>query len=116
MDMGMLQVNLSPLERAVYLLFLAHPGGIRMSEVANYRNELKGNIQRMSRSDDPQVIDQGLDELCSPLSNSLSEKMSKIRRKFVDLLGPEMAEAYIIKGPNGGHKKIALDRGLVLTD
>ena len=115
-DMGMLPVSLSPLERAVYLLFLAHPEGIRMSEVSSYRNELLENIRRMSRRDDPQVMEQGVDELCSPLSNSLSEKMSKIRRKFVDLLGPEMAEAFIIKGPNGGKKKIDLDRQLVLTE
>lgn len=116
MDMGMLPVNLTPLERAVYLLFLAHPEGIRMSEVSDHRIELLENIRRMSRRDDPQVMERGVDELCSPLSNSLSEKMSKIRRKFVYLLGEEMADAYIIKGPNGGHKKIALDRELVVFD
>ncbi len=115
-DMGMLPVSLTPLERAVYLLFLAYPGGIRLNDVGNYRLELLENIRRMSRRDDPQVMEQGVDELCSPLSNSLSEKMSKIRRKFVDLLGPEMADAYIIKGPNGGNKKIDLDRSLVVGD
>lgn len=115
-DLGMLPVNLSPLERAVYLLFLAHPEGIRMSEVSDHRNELLDNIRRMSRRDDPQVIEQGVDELCRPLSNSLSEKMSRIRRKFIDLLGEDMAEAYIIKGPNGGNKRIDLDRNLVIFD
>lgn len=115
-DMAMLPVNLTPLERAVYLLFLAHPEGIRMSEVSSFRDELLENVRRMSRRDDPQVMEQGVDELCSPLSNSLSEKMSKIRRKFIDLVGPEMAEAFIIKGPNGGKKKIELDRNLLLND
>lgn len=71
---------------------------------------------RMSRRDDPQVIEQGVDELCRPLSNALSEKMSKIRRKFTDLLGDELADAYSIKGPNGGHKTISLPRNLVVYE
>jgi hypothetical protein len=115
-DLGMLPVNLSPLERAVYLLFLEHKEGIPVSHLADYRAELLELMGRLSRSDDPQVIEQGVDELCRPLSNSLSEKMSKIRRKFNDLLGEDLADVYCIKGPNGGHKSIALPRELVVFE
>ncbi|MFN5355532.1 MAG: hypothetical protein ACK5CT_02875 [Bacteroidota bacterium] len=115
-DLGMLPVNLSPTERAVYLLFLNHPEGIPVSHLSDYRAELIALMGRMSRRDDPQVIEQGVDELCRPLSNALSEKMSKIRRKFVDLLGEELADSYCIKGPNGGRKSIALPRVLVVHE
>lgn len=112
-ELGNLQINLTPMERAIYLLFLNHPEGIRLAEMGNYKEELKSILNIISRTGDVAVINSGIDELCTYNSNSLSEKVSRIRRKFKDFLGDEMAENYIIKGPNGEIKKIELDRSLV---
>ena len=38
--------------------------------------------------------------------NSLSEKLLRIHYKLNQQLGPAIAESFIIKGPNGGFKKI----------
>jgi hypothetical protein len=109
-DMGMLQINLSPTERAVYLLFLNHPEGIRLAEMGDYKAELRGILNQVSPSDSRETVEGQLENLCEYNSNSLSEKMSRIKRKFDDKLGAAMAEHYYIKGPNGGIKKIHLDR------
>jgi hypothetical protein len=109
-EMGMLQIGLSPTERAVYLLFLNHPEGIRLAEMGEYKAELRGILNKVSPSDSRETIEGQLENLCEYNSNSLSEKMSRIKRKFDDKLGSAMAEHYYIKGPNGGIKKIDLDR------
>jgi hypothetical protein len=112
-EMGMLQINLSPTERAVYLLFLNHPEGIRLAEMGDYKAELRGILNKVSPSDSRETIEGQLENLCEYNSNSLSEKMSRIKRKFDEKLGAAMSEHYYIKGPNGGIKKIDLDRNLL---
>jgi hypothetical protein len=112
-EMGMLQISLSPTERAVYLLFLNHPEGIRLAEMGDYKAELRGILNKVSPSDSRETIEGQLENLCEYNSNSLSEKMSRIKRKFDEKLGAAMSEHYYIKGPNGGIKKIDLDRNLL---
>ncbi len=112
-EMGMLQINLTPTERAIYLLFLNHPEGIRLAEMGDYKAELKSILKKISPSDSQETVESQLENLCEYNSNSLSERMSRIKRKFDDKLGAAMAEHYYIKGPNGGIKKIDLDRNLL---
>jgi hypothetical protein len=115
-EMGMLQINLTPTERAIYLLFLNHPNGIRLAEMGDYKAELRGLLNKVSPSDSRETIEGQLERLCEYNSNSLSERMSRIKRKFDDKLGSAMAEHYYIKGPNGGIKKIDLDRNLLKSE
>lgn len=112
-DMGMLPIQLTAVERAVYLLFLDHPEGIRLSQMQEHYPALLTYMNRLSRRDDPVLIENGVKELCRQGSNSLSEKMARIRKKFSDALGEEMGANYTIKGPNGGLKKIEIPRNLV---
>lgn len=115
-NLGMLHIPLSPIERSVYLLFLNHPEGIRLAEIDQYKHELSELLHSFSRSGDRNVIERALDELCFPGNNSLSEKISKIRRKFHEVLVSEMAEQYCIKGINGELKSIVIDRSLVIRE
>lgn len=73
-DFGMLHINLSPTERAVYLLFLNHPEGIRLAEMGDYKAELRGILNQISPSDSRDAIEGQLENLCEYNSNSLSEK------------------------------------------
>lgn len=112
-ELGGLQFRLQPAELAIYLLFLNHPEGIRLCEVIDHRDELMGHVNLVSRRADPYIIQRLVDELCNAQSNSLSEKMSRIKNRITAAVGEELAEFYIISGPNGGHKKIKLPRNLV---
>ena len=115
-ELGMLRINLTPLERAVYLLFLNHPAGIRLSEMGLYKNELTQLVNRLSRIDDQHEINQSIEALCQADSNSLSEKLARIRQKFNKYLGEAMASQYIVSGPNGGLKKIEIARENVIFE
>lgn len=115
-DLGMLHIPLSPMERSVYLLFLNHPEGIRLVDFDQHKAELGTYLLSLSRNGEREVVQRGLDELCNFQSNSLSEKISKIRRKFIGALSSEIAEPFCIKGVNGEIKGIELDRKLVLRE
>jgi len=104
----MLKINLTPLERSVYLLFLNHLEGIRMSNISKFKEELSEIVIQLSKYDQLPTIQAGIDSLCQPESNSLSEKLARIRYKFNKVLGEDMANHYAINGPNGGSKKIGL--------
>jgi hypothetical protein len=111
-ELGSKEVNLTIAERAVYILFLRHEEGIRIAEIGNYRHEISALLHHLGNTD-RETIERGINKLCEPASNSLSEKMARIRQKFVEELGEEEAKPYIISGPNSSPKKIALPRQFV---
>jgi hypothetical protein len=113
-ELGMLKINLTPLERSVYLLFLNHPEGIRLAEISKYREELSKIVHHLSKRDNKELIDAGIDSLCKSNSNSLSEKLARIKSKFEKHLGIDLADQYIISGPNGGEKKINLEPSKII--
>jgi hypothetical protein len=107
-EQGMLKINLTPLERAVYLLFLNHLEGIALSKIVEHKSELSEIVMKISKNDDLEVIEKGIHNLCITNSNSLSEKLARIRLKFNQALGEELANDFIVSGPNGEPKKINL--------
>lgn len=107
-DMGDLRVRLSPQEKALYLLFLRHPEGIKLSELILHKEELKDLYGKFYTGGDTEAISLHVNGLCSPGSNSASEKISRIRSKFTEALGQKLAQYFIIKGPNGGRKKVEI--------
>ena len=115
-DLGDLELRLNPMEKTVYLFFLDHPDGIALTDLPDHRAKFLDIYESVSNASSKELIENRVDDLISPLSNSMSEKISRIRRKFNDAVGEEMANAYIIQGPNAGLKRIELDRKLVSSD
>jgi hypothetical protein len=114
-ELGDLQISLNPLERTVYLFFLAHPEGIELSCARDYRNEFESIYLYLTNSDNREIIKSRIDDLVNhPLSNSLSEKISRIKRRFIEALGEPMAQYFIISGDNATPKKILIDRSKVI--
>jgi hypothetical protein len=109
-DLGSLEIRLTPLEHTVYLFFLNHPEGMEISHIAGYREELTRFYLPLSHSENADQVRSRIEDLSNPLENSISEKISRIKRKFTDALGSEMAQDFIIAGENAGPKKILLDR------
>ncbi len=113
-DLGDIEIRLTPLEKTIYLFFLNHPEGVEMNYLPDHQEEISGIYQQLSNQATNEGITSSVEALVDPLSNSASEKISKIRRKFVAAVGEEMAQEYCIKGPNAGVKTIKLDRNLVV--
>jgi hypothetical protein len=112
-DLSDVELKLTPLERLVYLLFLEHTDGLHLSEVSDHREWIEDVYRQIGNSRTVAEFRNSIDQLLDPTENSMNEKMSKIRRKIVSLVGEDLAEHYVIDGLKNEKKKILLDRGLV---
>jgi len=95
------EVELQPVHKAVYLLFLAHPEGIEFKRLADYRQELLEYYMKTARMMDKGKIEESVDKLVNPLDNAINEKCSRIKKVFLDLMDEYRASYYII----GSHTK-----------
>lgn len=107
------EIKMSPLDKAVYLLFLRHPEGINFSYLPDYREELMEIYKKLMNYRTTAAMLRSVEDVTDPTKNSINEKCARIRRAFVEALGSYKGEAYCISGPRGQVKKIALDRRYV---
>ena len=97
------EIELTPVHKAVYLLFLNHPEGIEFKQLADYREELLGYYMRTARMMDKQVIEESVDKLINPLNNSINEKCSRIKNVFLSMLDRYTADFYIVSSHTKKH-------------
>ena len=117
LDYDNLEVKMEPIHRAVYLLFLQHPEGIRFKELPDNREELAEIYRSMKLSTQvKKKIEKSIDDLTNPLKYSISEKCIRIREKFLKVMDAETARNYCINGGRGEARKIRLDRNLVVWE
>ena len=98
-----LEVELQPVHKAVYLLFLAHPEGIEFKRLADYREELTGYYMQTAKMMDKEKIVEGVEHLVNPLDNAINEKCSRIKKAFLELMDEYRASYYIISGHTQKH-------------
>ena len=122
------EVELQPVHKAVYLLFLAHPEGIEFKRLAEYREELRNYYMQTAKLLDKEKIEEGVNHLTDPLDNAINEKCSRIKKAFLDMMDEYTASYYIISGHTQKHiagssrvwyerlKVITLPRELVIND
>lgn len=89
-------VELSPVHRALYLLFLNHPEGIEFKYLRDYRDELYGIYERIANRIDKEKVEETVDRLTNPLDNAINEKCSRIKAAFNFLMDEYSASYYII--------------------
>lgn len=119
------EVELQPVHKAVYLLFLAHPEGIEFKRLADYREELLRYYMATGKMLDKEKVIESVDHLVNPLDNAINEKCSRIKKVFLDMMDEYTASYYIISSHTHKHiegstriwyerlKIITLPRGLV---
>lgn len=122
------EVELQPVHKAVYLLFLAHPEGIEFKRLAEYREELLRYYLATAKMMDKDKIIDGVDHLVNPLDNAINEKCSRIKKVFLDMMDEYTASYYIISSHTQKHilgssriwyqrlKLITLPRELVVSE
>ena len=89
------EVELQPVHKAVYLLFLAHPEGLEFKRLADYREELKSYYMQTAKLLDKELVD--------PLDNAINEKCSRIKKAFLELMDEYRASYYIISSHTQKH-------------
>jgi hypothetical protein len=127
-DFNRKEVELQPVHKAVYLLFLAHSEGIEFKRLADYREELIRYYMATAKLMDKEKITEGVDHLVNPLDNAINEKCSRIKKVFLDMMDEYSASYYIISGHTQKHvagssriwyerlKVITLPRNLVINE
>lgn len=119
MDYEQNEVELQPVHKAVYLLFLAHPEGIEFKQLADYREELTRYYMATAKLMDKEKIIEGIDHLVNPLDNAINEKCSRIKKVFLDMMDEYSASYYIISGHTqkhvAGSSRIWYERLKVIT-
>ena len=97
------EVELQPVHKAVYLLFLAHPEGIEFKRLSEYREELTRYYMVTAKTLDKEKIVEGVNHLVDPLDNAINEKCSRIKKVFFDMMDEYSATYYIISGHTQKH-------------
>ena len=118
-DLGNKEIELQPVHKAVYLLFLAHPEGIEFKRLGEYREELTRYYMQTAKMMDKAKIMEGVDHLVNPLDNAINEKCSRIKKVFLEMMDEYMASYYIISGHTqkhiAGSSRILYERLKVIT-
>ena len=97
------EVELQPVHKAVYLLFLAHPEGIEFKYLRDYREELIGYYMATAKMMDKDKIIESVDHLVDPLDNAINEKCSRIKKVFLGLMDEYTASYYFISSHTQKH-------------
>ena len=113
------EVELQPVHKAVYLLFLAHPEGIEFKRLADYREELLRYYMATGKVLDKEKVIESVDHLVNPLDNAINEKCSRIKKVFLSMMDEYTASYYIISSHTqkhiAGSNRIWYERLKVIT-
>lgn len=113
-----IEIRLSPVEIAFYILFLKHPEGVRLTHLINYRRELiryYSNYCTNANDNFEDAIDNLIDTQTNNTANiNRSRIQAKINRSFRNAFCEAYSRYYTISGERDEPKKILLPRDKVV--
>jgi hypothetical protein len=112
-DYDMKEVEMAPLPKSVFILFLRHPEGIPFKKLADYHDELLSIYRNITVHENIDRAIESIRAMTDPLNNSINEKCSRIRAAFLEVIADNLAQHYYVTGKRGEPKKIILDRNFV---
>ena len=108
------EVEMEPLVKAVYLLFLSHPEGIVLKCLPDYQKELTELYLLLRPYGLTSRVKKSIMDVTNPTQNSINEKCARIRKLFSSVLPQSVSQYYTISGKRGEVKKIDLVRANVI--
>jgi len=93
---GEVEVEMSPVHKALYMLFLRHEEGIEFKRLSEHREELLHLYQQISNRVSSDTINDTINRLTDPLDNATNEKCSRIKNAFAAHLDEYSLRYYII--------------------
>ena len=115
-DYNNMEIKMEPLNKAVYLLFLKHPNGIKFKHLPDYRKELTGIYAKLKPYGINDKVIKSIEDVTNPCLNSINEKCARIRGAFVSQFDEDLAKNYYIYGFRGEEKKISLPHDLIVWE
>ena len=108
-----LEIKMSAMCRTLYILFMKHRvlsgKGIVLKNIDEYRDEIFEIYRLVKPGANERNVEESVNNLCDPLSDSLNQKISKANRCVRNVItDKELAKQYTITGPRGGEYSIGL--------
>ena len=103
------ELQLRPLVRALFILFLKHPEGILLKRRDTFREELEQIYSIIAPETAPETISKRVERLMNPEENAFSENVSSLNATLDRLFPQGAAGHYKIQGYNGYPRRIPLD-------
>lgn len=94
-DYNNLEIDMSPIHKALYMLFLDNPDGIELKRLSEYRQDIYSYYIKNSSWIDKEKVENVVDRLVNPLDNAINEKCSRIKVAF-SVINDEYAACYYI--------------------
>ena len=115
-DYNNIEIKLSVLPKAVFLLFLHHPEGIRFKELIDYYSELLQIYTALNPIGGRMRQERSIRDITDPCNNSINEKCARIREAFVGQFDDRLAQNYYVTGKRGEPKRITLDKSMIIWE
>ena len=109
-------LQLRPLVKALFILFLKHPEGIILKQREVFRQELEEIYSIISPDTLVEDVKSRIDRLVNLQDNSFSEKASVLNARLEDLLPKGTADQYKIHGYNGHPRRIPLNPLMIVWE
>lgn len=109
-----MEIEMEPLVKSVYLLFLKHPEGIKFKCLPDYREELSDIYDKVRGKKTPKNFwgmkeySKSIINVTDPLNNSINEKCTRIKEAFLLKFHESLAGYYYITGNRGDSKRVGL--------
>ena len=108
-----LEIKMPAMCRTLYILFMKHRvlsgKGIVLKNIDEYRDEIIEIYRLVKPGANERNVEESVNNLCDPLSDSLNQKISKANRCVRNVItDKELAKQYTITGPRGGEYSIGL--------
>lgn len=109
-------INLKPIQRALYILFLKYPEGITFSDMENYKRELEEIYCKVCNKEQLSIKQKdSISKICDMNEPTFYEAISRIKSAFYKMLAKH-SENLIIKGEYAAPKKIDISRNNVVFE
>ena len=114
-DYNDMEIKMTPLPKALFLLFLKHQEGIILKHLPDYAKELNELYKKVKPTYSFDSYS-SISKVTDPTANSINENIARIRAAFVSQFHERLAKHYYVVGNRGEAKKIDLPRELVIWE
>ena len=111
-DYDEMEIKMPAMCRTLYILFLKqrlHDSGIVLKNINDYRDDLINIYSMVKPGAHEQRVQQTVDNLCNPLSESLNQMISRINRCVRNVItDKDLVQQYIISGVRGEEYSVGI--------
>ncbi|MBP6128237.1 hypothetical protein [Flavobacterium sp.] len=100
------EVKLSHLTKSVYFLFLKHPEGINLKELAKYKKELLTIYVSVSNQLDHDKMIKSIEDVVNLETKAIYTHLSRIKSAFYKIMDASHANHYIVSGNGENNRKV----------